>query len=59
MSKTIHLVPVKGFKVRHPQGGYLAEEGASVVLDSYWRRRISEGSVTEGKAPGTNKGTQE
>lgn len=59
MSKTVYLVPGKGLKVRHPQGGYLADEGDTVVLDSYWRRRVAEGSVTEGKAPSAKKGAKE
>ena len=59
MSKTVYLVPAKGFKVRHPQGGHLADAGDTVVLDSYWRRRIAEGSVIEAKAPSAKKAVKE
>lgn len=49
MSQTIYLMPVGDLKVRHPQGGHLPSEGDTVVLDTYWRRRIADGSVKEGK----------
>ncbi|MDZ7888537.1 MAG: DUF2635 domain-containing protein [Pseudomonas sp.] len=51
MSQNKFLVPVGDLKVRHPQGGYLAPAGDHVVVDSYWRKRISDGSVIEGEAP--------
>lgn len=59
MSKPVHLVPGEGLKVRQPQGGYLPAEGATVVLDSYWRRRLADGSVSEGKAPAVKKAVKE
>lgn len=51
MSQNQYLIPAEGLLVRHPQGGYLAAKGDHVVVDSYWRKRISDGSVTEGEAP--------
>lgn len=51
MSKPVYLVPVEGLKVRHPLGGHLKPEGDHVVLDSYWRRRIADQSVTKGEPP--------
>lgn len=51
MSQNKFLVPVGDLKVRHPQGGYLAPAGDHVVVDSYWRKRISDGSVIEGEPP--------
>jgi hypothetical protein len=51
MSKPVYLVPVGELKVRHPQGGHLKAEGDHVVLDSYWRRRLADKSVTEGNPP--------
>lgn len=51
MTENKYLVPVGELKVRHPQGGYLAQAGDHVVVDSYWRKRIAEGSVVEEKAP--------
>lgn len=51
MSQPVYLVPAKGLKVRHPQGGHLKPEGDHVVLDSYWRRRLADQSVTQGNPP--------
>ena len=51
MSQNKYLVPVEGLKVRHPQGGHLDPAGAHVVVNGYWRKRISEGSVTVGEPP--------
>lgn len=51
MSQNKFLVPVGDLKVRHPQGGYLAPTGDHVVVDSYWRKRISDGSVIEAEPP--------
>lgn len=51
MSQNKYLVPAEGLKVRHPQGGHLDPAGAHVVVDSYWRKRISDGSVVEGVPP--------
>jgi hypothetical protein len=51
MSKPVYLVPAEGLKVRHPLGGHLKPEGDHVVLDSYWRRRIADQSVTKGNPP--------
>lgn len=46
------LVPQKGVLVIHPDVGRpLPAEGARVRLDTYWRRRIADGSVTVGKPP--------
>ncbi len=42
------LKPAPGLIVLDPQTGVsLREEGASVVLDGYWRRRLSSGDVVE------------
>ncbi|MCY1355108.1 hypothetical protein D9M69_415130 [compost metagenome] len=49
MSQPVYLVPAKGLLVRHPLGGYLKPEGDYVVLDTYWRRRLADLSVTEGR----------
>lgn len=38
-------------KVRKPAGGYLAAEGESLELTSYWRRRLRDGDVAISKAP--------
>lgn len=51
MSQPVFLVPAEGLKVRHPLGGHLKAEGDFVVLDSYWHRRLADGSVTEGTPP--------
>lgn len=59
MSKPVYLVPAPGLKVRHPAGGYLPEEGAEVVVDTYWRRRIADKSVSEGKPSKPAKAAKE
>jgi hypothetical protein len=42
------LKPAPGLIVLDPQTGLaLREEGSSVVLDGYWRRRLSSGDVVE------------
>lgn len=51
MSKTVYLIPEGKLKVRHPQGGHLPAEGDYVVLDTYWRKRLADKSVIEGKPP--------
>ena len=51
----VFLVPNPGMKVRNPRGGYLKDEGETVTLDRYWRRRIAEGGCAPGEtqsAPG-------
>lgn len=55
MSTPVYLVPGKGLKVRHPLGGHLKAEGDFVVLDSYWRRRIADQSVSKGTVPKATK----
>lgn len=32
-------------QARKPMGGLLAADGEEVVLDSHWRRRLSDGDV--------------
>lgn len=51
MSQPVYLVPAEGLLIRHPLGGHLKPEGDFVVLDGYWRRRIADQSVTQGKPP--------
>lgn len=51
MSKPVYLVPAEGLKVRHPLGGHLKPEGDLVVLDTYWRRRLTDKSVRIGNPP--------
>lgn len=51
MSKPVYLVPAEGLKVRHPLGGHLKPEGDLVVLDTYWRRRLADESVSLGNPP--------
>lgn len=38
-------------KARKPMGGFLAEQGEEVVLDSHWRRRLADGDVVEAERP--------
>jgi hypothetical protein len=51
MSQPVYLVPAEGMKVRHPLGGHLKPEGDHVVVDTYWRRRIADKSVSQGTPP--------
>lgn len=38
-------------KARKPMGGFLAESGEFVILDSYWRRRLLDKDVAKAKPP--------
>lgn len=51
MSQPVYLVPGKGLLVRHPLGGHLKPEGDQVVVDTYWRRRLADKSVSIGTPP--------
>lgn len=58
MSRTEFLIPKPGLVVRDPETlQVLPEEGDTVVLTSYWRRRISDGDVTI-RAPAKTKPVQ-
>lgn len=37
--------------VRKPVGGYLAQEGQEVNLDSFWMRRVADGDVQATPVP--------
>lgn len=48
----VFLKPAKPeLKVRKPAGEYLAAEGESLELTSYWRRRLRDGDVTSSQPP--------
>lgn len=47
MSELKLLRPADGKKVRRPDGKHLAEDGETVELNSYWRRRLDAGDVIE------------
>lgn len=48
----LYLVPAPGLTVIKPESNTpLAAEGESVEDSTYWRRRMAEGDVAEGKAP--------
>lgn len=55
MNPPEYLIPAKELLVRHPSGGHLKAEGEYVVIDSYWRRRLAEKSVTRSHPPKTSK----
>lgn len=45
-TKTVHVRPKEGLHVRNPAtGAPLPEEGATVPLTTYWRRRIEDGDA--------------
>jgi len=47
-------------KARKPMGGFIAEQGEEVTLDSHWRRRLDDGDVvlTERPADAAAKSTK-
>ena len=50
MSDTVVLKPAGHNLVRNPDtGGHIDKSGQPIVLNSYWRRRIKDGDVTEVK----------
>jgi|MDSZ01.3.fsa_nt_gb hypothetical protein len=56
MSPKIHVVPRKGLKVRTENGArHIKPEGESVVLTSYYRRRLKDGDLVKGQAPSSRK----
>ncbi len=47
MSGRIFVKPIDGILVRDPlTGEILGKDGGKVTPNSYWKRRISDGSVT-------------
>jgi len=46
-----HLKPAPGLRVRKPDGSILAADGESVVVNTYWRRRLNHGDVVLGETP--------
>ncbi len=46
-----YLKPKTGAIVRYPDGKLLAERGAHVPNNSFWRRRLKAGDCVECKAP--------
>lgn len=61
MSETIHVIPEKGLKVRMPDkpNEFLPAKGKSVPKNSYWLRRIQDGSVTDTEAKGSKTKTNQ
>lgn len=45
MQEELILAPAEGRQVRHPDGKLLAAEGETVLVDSYWYRRMNDGDV--------------
>lgn len=47
MPEMIKVIPAKGLKVRMPDKPteFLPEKGGEVPKDSYWLRRVKDGSV--------------
>ncbi|MGA0569646.1 DUF2635 domain-containing protein [Variovorax sp. VNK109] len=42
-------------KARKPMGGFLADEGEEVILDSHWRRRLADKDVVLAEKPAESK----
>lgn len=55
MSKRTFIKPADGLKVRRLDGVHLSADGETVVLDSYWRRRLLAGDVVEAKPARASK----
>lgn len=46
MSEPVMIKPAGHNLVRNPDtGGHLGKDGQAIVLNAYWRRRISDGDV--------------
>lgn len=56
-SKQLVVRPKIGLTVLMPDGAILPPEGATVPRDTYWLRRLREGSITaETVVPSTKEG---
>lgn len=50
------VIPKHNLKIPDPaMQDYLPPEGREVAPNSYWTRRLSDGDVTQGKAPTSTK----
>ncbi|MBV7262563.1 DUF2635 domain-containing protein [Photobacterium sp. WH24] len=47
MNQVILKPAAADVKVRKPDGSHLNEAGEAVTINSYWRRRLYDGSVVE------------
>lgn len=47
LGQTSTVKPVNGVYLRKPDGQILSADGETVIVDSYWLRRLNEGDVTE------------
>lgn len=55
-----YLVPAPGRTVRDPKSlEPLPAEGRAVEMTPFWKRRLADGDVTEGKSPKATPKTQE
>ena len=58
-NEIVHIVPADGGFVRMPgTNTHLPPAGADVVLDTYWRRRLADGSVKVGVAASREENTE-
>jgi hypothetical protein len=58
-NQIVHIIPVDGSLVRMPgTNTHLPPAGADVVLDTYWRRRLADGSVKAGVAAASEENTE-
>lgn len=49
---SMHLIPASGRTVRDPKSlEALPAEGRAVEMTPFWKRRLADGDVTEGKPP--------
>ena len=45
MTKKEIIKPKDGLQVRKPDGTHLKKDGEKIELNSYWRRRLADGSI--------------
>lgn len=51
MAERLRIKPARGKQVRKPDGHLLSIDGETVLIDSYWRRRLVTGDVVPFERP--------
>lgn len=59
MEKKIFIRPQKGRKVPDLDGGYVPQDGAKVIFNAYWQRRLRDKDVVLVEASDGEKKVQE
>jgi hypothetical protein len=45
LGEHVKIKPSNGIQIRKPDGSFLAAEGETVVITSYWLRRSNDGDI--------------